>query len=106
VNDLHDQIGRVRINLAKFCNDTTYNLTYPLILGGETDKHRKKDRGRVHIRLRIECEDARRAMIAALLPPKQIYLSVARKVDFEVVHYTVDGKKGGENKFSTARFSE
>jgi hypothetical protein len=45
-------------------------------------------------------------MIAALLPPKQIYLSVARKSDFEVVHYTVDGKKGSESKFSTARFTE
>lgn len=101
---LHDRIGRVRINLAKFLPDTTYNLTYPLFLGGEVDKHRKKNMGKVHVRFRIECKNQRKVMIAGLVPPKHSYLAVARSVDFEVARFTVDGASKGLDKFSMPRF--
>ena len=104
-SDLHDRIGRVRINIAKFLPDTTYNLTYPVFLGGEVDKHRKQDRGKLHVRLRIECTDARKTVIAGLRPPKPSYLAVARQVDFEVSRYTVDGASKGLDKFSMPRFT-
>jgi len=105
-SDLHDQVGHVRINLEKLRPNTVYNLTYPLILGGENDKHHKLQRGFVHVRLRIDCHNPRKALLAGILPPKQIYTSMSRKVDFEVAHYTLDGKRGGENSFSMARFVE
>ena len=103
-DDLHDRIGRVRINLAKFLPDTTYNLTYPLFLGGEFDKHRKKEHGRVHVRLRIECGDPRKVLLAGLLPPKPSYLAVSRKPDWEVAHFTVQGAFNRLDHFSMPRF--
>ena len=103
-DDLHDRIGRVRINLAKFLPDTVYNLTYPLFLGGEIDKHRKKDHGKVHVRLRIQCNNARKVMLSGLIPPKQSYLAVSRKVDWEVAHFTVQGAATRDDHFSMPRF--
>ena len=103
-SDLHDPIGRVRVNLSKLAPNTSYDLFLPLYFG-ELGKHRKKTRGNIHIRLRIEFPDVRRAMISALLPQQSNYVSVANKIDFAIAHYTADGVVD-ERKFSMALFAE
>ena len=103
-SELHDPIGRVRINLSKLAPGTTYNLGYPLFYG-ELIEHRKKTRGTVHIRLRIELEDVRKAIVAGLMPPEPNYVSVSNKIDFAVVHYTADGIVD-ERKFSMNLFTK
>ena len=89
-SDLHDPIGRVRINLSKFSPGTTYDLKYPLYYG-ETEEYRKKTRGTVRVRLRLEFADVRKAMVSALMPQQVSYVSVAKKTDFDIAHYTADG---------------
>jgi hypothetical protein len=104
VGDLHDPIGRVQINLSKLLPGTTYDLTYPLYYG-ETSEHRKKDRGAVHVRLRLEWENSRKAIVAGLLPPEPTYVSVASAVDYAIAQYTADGIVD-ENKFSMDAFAK
>ena len=96
--------GFFSINLAKFLPDTMYNLTYEMYLGGENVKDRKKGRGKIHVRLRIECHNARKVVFKGLVPPPESYMAVSRKVDWEVAHYTIEGGTTRDTAFSMPRF--
>jgi hypothetical protein len=76
-----------------------YDLHY-----GELAEHRKMKRGTVTVRLRIEWESTRKAIMVGLKLPRPTYVSVSRKIDFQVAHYVTEGKNN-ENKFSMATFT-
>lgn len=63
---------------------------YPLYYG-ETPEQRVKQRGTIWIRLRLEWVDRFKAFLAAVKPPDQTVVSVARGIDFQVAHYTTEG---------------
>lgn len=90
VGDLHDAIGRIQINLSNFVSETVYTLKYDIFYG-ELAKDRVKTRGTVTVRMRLEWADRRKALLRGAMPPPPNYVSVARKVDYQVVHYTAQG---------------
>jgi len=117
VSDVHDSIGRVVIKSQKFMPNTEYVLQvsnlaslfaaipfltfltrssfhffrqYPLYYG-ELEEHRKKPRGTLTIRLRLDYPDMRKALLAGMRPPDQSVVSVARKIDYATADYTVEG---------------
>jgi len=90
-NNLHDQIGRVMINLSKFVPSTVYTLTYP-IYKGELAKHRVKNRGTITMRLRFEFNNMQKALAQTIQLPPTEYVSMARSIDFQLTSYTASGK--------------
>lgn len=72
--DLHDPVGRVQIHLSNFAADTDYTLAYPLYYG-EIKEQRKKVRGTLWVRMRVEWGDRRRAIVHAAMPPARNYVS-------------------------------
>ena len=67
--------------------DTTqYKLYY-----GELESQRQEARGTITLRLRVEYPNVRNAVIHARRPPPPILVSVDRKIDSDVAHYTADG---------------
>lgn len=63
---------------------------YPLYFG-KTAEHRQKQRGTITIRFRKETFDLRKALVVGMKPPPMTYVSVAKKNDFAVAHYTTEG---------------
>jgi hypothetical protein len=88
--EVHDPVARTLISLSKFVPDTTYTLKFPLYYG-ELEEHRKTVRGYMTVRLRIEWNDVRQALIKGLLPPAPQYVSCGKKKDFHMAHYSTDG---------------
>lgn len=43
------------------------------------------------LRLRLEFKDLRKAMIRGIFPPHQTTVSVARRIDYDIAHFTTDG---------------
>lgn len=63
---------------------------YPLYMG-ELKEHRTSTRGTITLRLRLELSDMRKAMMLGMFPPPPATVSVSRRIDFELAHYTTDG---------------
>jgi hypothetical protein len=87
---LHDPIGRIQIHTSNFMPGTVYTLKYNIFYG-DLAKDRVKTRGTVTVRMRIDWTDRKKAIIASVIPPAPTYVSVAKKIDFEVAHYTAEG---------------
>lgn len=88
--DSHDLVGRVSVDISNLRKDTTYTLSYNLSTTAlMTDRKRK---GTVTIRIRLEIEDERKLLLAALEPPPQMYVNVKSQKEFKVVRATVYGK--------------
>lgn len=98
LTDVHDPIGRVTINLGRYLADTVYNLKFPLYLT-EEDAVKGASRGSISVRLRMEWDRPRQAVIAAAVPPPPMYVSCARRIHWDTAHYTVEGLTG-ETSFS------
>jgi hypothetical protein len=70
----HRSIGRVEVNPIHFHNQTVYNLEYDLC--GSSHATQRKTEGRIRIRVRIEMEDQRKALLASLRPLPPVYINV------------------------------
>eukprot|EP00977_Amphora_coffeiformis_P018079 scaffold6161_cov158-Amphora_coffeaeformis.AAC.2 len=90
VSDIHDPIGRVAINLGHYLADTIYNLKIPIYLR-EEDAVKGVSRGTISLRLRMEWDQPRQAIIVAALPPPPMYVSCAQRIHWSAAHYTVEG---------------
>jgi hypothetical protein len=87
---LHDPVGRIQIHTSNFLANTVYTLKYDIFYG-DLAKDRVKARGTITVRMRINWTERKKALIATVMPPGQTYVSVARRVDFQVAHYTAEG---------------
>jgi hypothetical protein len=85
----HDLIGRVAVNVSNLQPDTVYTLTYELFPSGKWNVRDPK--GKVTILLRMEIDDDRKLLLAALEPPKTIYVNVMKKTDFNVLQAACNG---------------
>lgn len=90
VSNLHDAAGRVVIELSKLQPNTTYLLKYPIYYG-ETKEQRQESRGTVTVRLRMDFPSVRKALLAALSPPKNNVIALRSKSHWSVAHYTTEG---------------
>lgn len=70
----HRSIGRVEVNPTHFQNETVYNLEYDLCRSSHATE--RISNGRIRIRIRIEMEDQRKVLLAALRPSPPVYINV------------------------------
>eukprot|EP00977_Amphora_coffeiformis_P016528 scaffold5139_cov155-Amphora_coffeaeformis.AAC.3 len=95
----HTPIGRVEINPINLQNNTIYNLEYHLTSTSHSTE--RFARGRIKIRLRMEVDDERRALLATMFkPPPVVYVNVTKKKSLQVARYTCCGEYNNEEKFS------
>lgn len=86
----HDVIGKANINLTNFSPGTVYTLRYDLIAQGPEGPYAN---GRITVRYRVEWFDERKTLVAAMIPPPPCYVSVEKKEDFKITHYTLVGEE-------------
>ena len=94
----HKPIGRVEINLTNLQRDTLYNLEYNLC--GASHAAERRSQGKIRIRVRVEVDDERKALLAALRPQPAIYINVTKKKSMVIARYTSCGEYDNEEKFS------
>jgi len=88
--DDHDLIGRVAIDLCNMHKDTTYVLKYDIYPTAKLTDRVKQ--GTLKIRLRLEVDDERQILLAALEPPPTVYVNVKTRKDWVLVRYTCQGR--------------
>lgn len=95
VNNDHDPVGRVAINLSNFHFNTEYTLRYNLYRSSNvTDR---TPNGSITIRVRIE---ALSPLITATLKAREnIHVNVRKQKTFRVVRYTCFGEYDNEESF-------
>eukprot|EP00550_Attheya_septentrionalis_P000574 CAMPEP_0198283726 /NCGR_PEP_ID=MMETSP1449-20131203/3307_1 /TAXON_ID=420275 /ORGANISM="Attheya septentrionalis, Strain CCMP2084" /LENGTH=1175 /DNA_ID=CAMNT_0043980497 /DNA_START=124 /DNA_END=3651 /DNA_ORIENTATION=+ len=103
VKPQHNPIGRVVVNVSNFLPETEYTVTYPLYYG-EIEQHRRKTRGTITLRLRLEWENQREVLSRAFTPPPPCVVSCARKMHWQVARYTVEGIYD-DKKYSMSSFA-
>lgn len=101
--DLHDPIARVTLQASRFYPNTVYTLAFPLYKG-ELAKHRTSTRGKLYLRVRLEWQNMQKAMASTLAPPKTDFVSLARSIDFQLAHFTAEGRHDF-NKWSMETFT-
>jgi len=87
--DDHDLIGRVSVDVASLRRNTEYVLTYNIYPTARVSG--RKAEGTITIRVRLDMNRERKAVLAALEPPPPIYVNTARKKDFKVIRATCLG---------------
>lgn len=92
--DDHDIVGRVSVDLSNLRPDTVYDLKYGLYTTAKMTGRKKN--GSISIRLRLEIEDERSLVMAALEPPPQMYVNVKTRKEFRTVRATINGKHNME----------
>ena len=97
----HEPLGRVAVNVGNFRKNTLYTLQYNLYPSANvTDRTAN---GRITIRLRMECDDEKAALLTVLRHPRpKIHINVKKEKSFKVVRYTCFGEHDGEEKFELA----
>jgi hypothetical protein len=88
--DEHDLVGRVSVDISNLRKDTVYTMKYNIYTSARMSQRKKK--GSITIRLRLEIDDDRRFLLAALEPPPHVYVNVKTRKEFQVVRYTCTGK--------------
>jgi hypothetical protein len=101
---VHDPIARCLLNVSKLSPNTVYTMDFPLFYG-ELAEHRKKQRGTMTVRMRIEWNDIRGAMIKGIKPSITNYISCAKLIDYQVANYTTEGVHD-YNKWSMTTFTK
>jgi len=87
----HDPIGRVAINVNNLKHDTVYLLKYNLCSSSNISEGREKQ-GTITIRLRIEINNLKAALLEGLKPRPTVYINVKKEKSFRVLRYTCFGK--------------
>jgi Ca2+-dependent lipid-binding protein len=88
--DAHDPIGRVGIDVTNFRPSTEYTMTFDLYTSALVTK--RKSKGSVTVRIRVEWANERKALLTSLSIPPDIYINVGNKKEFLCSHYTTMGK--------------
>jgi hypothetical protein len=92
----HESIGRVAVNISSLQRDTVYTLKYNLYKSSNvTDR---TPSGCITIRLRIEYENEKEVLIAALRPRPNSHVNVRKEKSFSVVRYTCFGEYGDDKE--------
>lgn len=90
----HDPLGRVSVNVSNLQHDTDYTLTYNLYPSSNvTDR---TSAGTITIRVRLEYNDEKAALMKALSPRPKFYVNVNKEKSLKVVRYTCFGEYGDE----------
>lgn len=87
-----DPIGRVMIDPSNLRPMTDYTMQFDLTTSSLVSN--RKTNGTVTLRVRVEWESERKALIKAVMPPPQIYVNVLRQRDFLASHYAIVGEVG------------
>ena len=85
----HDMIGRVAINTASFAPNTVYTVTYKLYESARVTE--RKNKGTITLRLRVEIDDPRKALLTCLVPPANQYVNVKKNKDYRLIKRTCMG---------------
>ena len=101
---LHDPIARCVVSVSQCTPGTVYTTSYALYYG-ETTKDRKKTRGKIILRLRLELNSMTMSMIKSMIPPEMSFVSTNRGIDFDLIHYTAEGSHDF-NKWSMDTFMQ
>jgi hypothetical protein len=92
----HESIGRVAVNISSLQRDTVYTLKYNLYKSSNvTDR---TPSGSITIRLRIEYENEKKVLMAALRPRPDFHVNVRKEKSFSVVRYTCFGEYGDDKE--------
>jgi hypothetical protein len=92
----HESIGRVAVNISSLQRDTVYTLKYNLYKSSNvTDR---TPSGSITIRLRIEYENEKEVLKAALRPRPTSHVNVRKEKSFSVVRYTCFGEYGDDKE--------
>lgn len=92
----HEALGRVAVNISNLQRDTVYTLTYNIYKSANvTDR---TPSGTITIRLRIEFENEKEVLMAALGPRPKFHVNVHKEKSFSVVHYTCFGEYGDDKE--------
>ena len=87
--DDDDPIGRVTIDPSNMRPMTDYTLQFDLVTSSLVAN--RKMTGTITVRVRVEWENERRALMKCVMPVPQIYVNVSRHRDFLASHYAVVG---------------
>lgn len=91
----HEALGRVAVNISNLQCDTDYTLKYNLYPSSNvTDRTAN---GCITIRLRIEYDDEKAALLEALKPRPKFHVNVKKEKSLKIVHYACYGEYGDEN---------
>ncbi len=82
----HDFVGRTVVNLTNLRPGTLHTRTYVLY---DSPNEERAERGTITLRLRVELPNARKALLAGMLPILHHDVSVAEREHFRVVHHTI-----------------
>lgn len=94
----HRPIGRVEVNPVNLQTGTVYNLEYNLC--GQSHAAERQSRGRIRIRVRMEIDNQRKWLLAALKPPPPVYINTTKKKSVNVARYTACGEYDNEENFN------
>lgn len=90
--DDDDPIGRVTIDTESMRPMTDYTMQFDLVTSSLVSS--RKTNGTVTVRVRIEWESERRALIRAATRPPEIYVNVLRHRDYLAADYAIVGEVG------------
>jgi len=88
--DDDDPIGRVTVDLSNMRPMTDYTMQFDLTTSSLVTQ--RKTHGTVTVRVRIEWENERKALIKSATLPPEIYVNVAQHRDFLAAHYAIFGE--------------
>ena len=88
----NEPIGRVAVNLKNLKRDTVYTLRYNLYPSSNVTA--RNAQGAITIRLRIEINDEKAALLASLRPRPIMHINVTKEKSFRVARYTCYGEVG------------
>lgn len=89
----HDPIGRAAVDITNFQKDTVYTLYYDLYTSAIVKK--RKSKGQIKLRIRIEIPDGKKCLLAAIKPPPENYINVPTSRDYRVATFVCEGKVRG-----------
>ena len=86
----HEPIGRVGVNLGNFHSMVDYTLEYRLY--NTANLFHRKSNGTITMRLRIEWDDNRLALLQPWHQPEQFHVGTPEWQNFLTAHYAVHGE--------------
>jgi len=88
--DDDDPIGRVTVDLSNMRPNTDYTMQFDLTTSSLVSM--RKTHGTVTVRVRIEWENERKALIKSATLPPEVYVNVSQHRDFLAAHYAIIGE--------------
>lgn len=92
----HDALGRAVVNISNFQQNTDYILEYKLY--PSTNVTERTSAGSIKIRLRIEFDNEKEILLAALRPRFRCHINCSKEKTLSVLRYTCFGEYGDDNE--------